>query len=159
MQHHSLFNAIQAHSSCQRRSGSLEAPQRCTKSAKRRKRGGRRTGRRRKVEARFWCYSPPTWNLALILAALFLAHHKISNLKTQTWIQMGMIVFAPVLQRSTPFCTVFSLYSFPSSHPPHQPLLLAPPYLLTPPQHQAWLLSASHVNEIVSRSKGMERNF
>lgn len=39
--HPSLFNAIQSHSSCQRGSGSVEAPRHYTKSAKRRKRGGR----------------------------------------------------------------------------------------------------------------------
>lgn len=48
MHHPSLFNAIQAHSSCQRGPGSLEAPRCYTKSAKRRKRGGRR----RKVDER-----------------------------------------------------------------------------------------------------------
>lgn len=50
MHHPSLFNAIQAHRSCQRGSGSLGAPWCYTKSAKRRKRGGRSKRRKKKVE-------------------------------------------------------------------------------------------------------------
>lgn len=64
----SLFNAIQAHRSCQSGSGSLEAPWRYTKSAKRRKRGGRSTRRRRHREERrrrrflVFFFSPPPTN-------------------------------------------------------------------------------------------------
>lgn len=66
--HRSLFNAILARCSCQRGSGSLEAPWSDTKSAKRRKRVGRRTRRRRKVGESGGKGSgafpppPPTWN-------------------------------------------------------------------------------------------------
>lgn len=64
----SLFNAIQAHRSCQSGSGSLEAPWRYTKSAKRRKRGGRSRRRRRHREERrrrrflVFFFSPPPTN-------------------------------------------------------------------------------------------------
>lgn len=74
MHHRSLFNAIQAHSSCQRGSGSLEAPRCCTKSAKRRKKRERHA-RGKKSGDKGLVLFPPTWNLALILTVLFLACH------------------------------------------------------------------------------------
>lgn len=51
-----------------------------------------------------------------------------------------------------------SLYTFLSSHHFH-PFLPASPHPVPPLQQYAWLLSASHVNEIVSRSKRLGEVF
>lgn len=92
--HRSLFNAILARCSCQRGSGSLEAPWSDTKSAKRRKRVGRRTRRRRKVGESGGKGSgafPPPHQLEIILSCVIFSpshiylkisvdlHHNILN--------------------------------------------------------------------------------
>ncbi len=125
------------------------------------KKGG---GKRRQ---RFWCFSPPDWNLALILAALFLAHHtfcwKYQAICTKIfWIIASYTKYTNICAWS--LAPQAAIFFFPNCLPSPPfflltPIIPTPPYLVTPSQRQAQMLSTSHVNEIVSRSKGMARYF
>lgn len=124
----SLFNAIQAHRSCQSGSGSLEAPWRYTKSAKRRKRGGRSTRRRRHREERrrrrflvffFFPPPPPTGSLALISAAVFLAHRifswKYQRICTKSHFESLPHMLKCQIHKQTCVCTILSPFKQLSS--------------------------------------------
>lgn len=147
MHHPSLFNAIQACSSCQEAQAHWK-PHGATQSQPRGERGIQGEKERwREVETWFFFFYRPsstTWNLTPILAALFLAH------RTFTWNYQAFLpkdFFGSPLKCKIPkqlkhVCTsshlllpeLFSLSSLCSS----PPLLHAPPYLVTLLQHQAW---------------------
>ncbi|CAB1430334.1 unnamed protein product [Pleuronectes platessa] len=159
MHHPGLFNAIQVQGSCQRGRGSLEAPQRNTKSAKRGTRGGRSTRRRRKVEGRggggggggrgSGVSPPPTGKCVPISAVLFLALHTLSR-KYQWLLPKVSGINSKILKHlkhtlssAGSLCSSISHLLFPElstpllpsffSPPPQQPLRRAPPSLVTPP--------------------------
>lgn len=88
--HRCLFNAILAHSLCQRGSGSLEAPWSDTKSAKRRKRGGRedkeekKGGGERRGSRVIFSPSHINWKISGCNTLNRLPHAQVSSAKTNT---------------------------------------------------------------------------
>lgn len=88
--HRCLFNAILAHSLCQRGSGSLEAPWSDTKSAKRRKRGGRedkeekKGGGERRGSRVIFSPSHINWKIGGCNTLNYFTHAQVSSAKTNT---------------------------------------------------------------------------
>lgn len=169
MHHPRLFNAIQACSSCQEAQAHWK-PHGATQSQPRGERGIQGEKERwREVET--WCFFfflPPLLNdmksYSHFSCAIFSPSHiymKLSSVSAKRF--FGSPLKCKIPKQLKHVCTsshpllpeLFSLSSLCSSPPSSVPHLTSSHFSSTRPA--SW--SASHVNEIVSRSEGMERNF